>query len=254
MTTYGPYAAVYDDAGQTAFGLRMIRYLDRLLGRHPVGQGPMLDLACGTGTVAVAMASGGWHVYGVDGSAEMLDVARTKGDSAKVQVAWSQQDMRSLVLPTSMSLVTCLYDSLNYMLGLVNLNKALSAVASVLRPEGLFICDVSTPTAFDKYANRTFHSAGDGLDMIHSCSADAGRRRLTVDITGFVLVEGGLYSRFTEKHEQWAPTEREMRGALRRAGLVVEGCYDCFSLSGCGADSVRCAWVARKPTAAAGHS
>lgn len=252
MAIYGPYASVYDDAGQTAFSLRMIPYLAELLRRHRVSTGTMVDVACGTGTLAVAMAANGWKVYGVDASAEMLAVARTKADGAMIEVAWSQQDMRNLVLPTPMSLATCLYDSLNYMLDVNELGRALCAVAAVLRPDGLVICDLSTPVAFEQWANHTYYSTSTALDVIHSCTAGA-RRRLTVDIVGYTLEGSGLYRRFSEKHEQWAATDREMRGALRRAGLVVEGCYDCFSLRPRLSGSLRCAWVARKPNVMA-HS
>ena len=59
MAIYQDYAAVYDRSGQLAFSLKMIPYLARLLERHPVAGHTLLELACGTGTVAVAMAQAG---------------------------------------------------------------------------------------------------------------------------------------------------------------------------------------------------
>lgn len=84
MTIYTDYAAVYDASGQIAFSEQMIPYLARILERHPVGKGRMLDLACGTGTVAIAMALQDWQVTGVDGSEAMLAEARLKMQALEI--------------------------------------------------------------------------------------------------------------------------------------------------------------------------
>ena len=107
MSIYQDYARVYDAWG-SSLSLKMITYLGRLLDRHPSIGRTMLDLACGTGTMAIAQAQAGWRVYGVDGSAEMLAQARVKAEAMDATVLWSQQDMRHFHLPQRMSLVTCL--------------------------------------------------------------------------------------------------------------------------------------------------
>jgi ubiquinone/menaquinone biosynthesis C-methylase UbiE len=78
LTIYSEYASVYDASGQIAFSEQMIPYLRTILDRHPANKGALLDLACGTGTVAIAMALQGWQVIGIDGSETMLAQARTK--------------------------------------------------------------------------------------------------------------------------------------------------------------------------------
>jgi ubiquinone/menaquinone biosynthesis C-methylase UbiE len=115
MSIYHDYARLYDRSGQLGFSLRMIHYLDELLAIYPANGHSMLDLACGTGTVAIAMAGKSWQVQGLDGSAEMLRQAEEK-TPADVTIRWSQQDMRSFSSAEPVNLVTCLYDSLNYML------------------------------------------------------------------------------------------------------------------------------------------
>jgi SAM-dependent methyltransferase len=68
MTIYDKYAEVYDASGQIRFSLRMIPYVDQLLERQGLHVRSALDLACGTGTVAIALAAKGWTVYVVGGS------------------------------------------------------------------------------------------------------------------------------------------------------------------------------------------
>jgi triosephosphate isomerase len=69
---YDRYAQVYDNSGQVHFSLRMIAYLSDLLPRFGWQGESALDLACGTGTLALAYAQWGLRAYGVDGSAAML--------------------------------------------------------------------------------------------------------------------------------------------------------------------------------------
>ncbi|HCV42759.1 MAG TPA: hypothetical protein DGH68_04705, partial [Bacteroidetes bacterium] len=45
---------------------------------HKIPTSSLLDLACGTGTLAVMMARRGWKVFGIDASEGMLREGRTK--------------------------------------------------------------------------------------------------------------------------------------------------------------------------------
>lgn len=64
-----------------------------LAGSHPLS---VLDLGCGTGTLCCSLAARGHRVTGVDPAGAMLDVARRKPDSEKVQwVTSSAQNYKS---------------------------------------------------------------------------------------------------------------------------------------------------------------
>jgi SAM-dependent methyltransferase len=66
----------------------------------PVVERPILDVGTGTGRAAVALAAAGGRVIGLDASAEMLQVARTRGGAAHVEsrVRWAQADGHHLPL------------------------------------------------------------------------------------------------------------------------------------------------------------
>lgn len=57
----------------------------------------VLELACGTGRVAIRLAEAGVHVTGLDHSPAMLDVARFKS-SGMANLDWVQADMRNFRL------------------------------------------------------------------------------------------------------------------------------------------------------------
>lgn len=78
-TLYSHVATEYDDAIPSHVARH---YLERRLALFqawlPAG-GSVLDVGAGTGTVAAALAGRGYDAWGVDGSPEMLAVARAKG-------------------------------------------------------------------------------------------------------------------------------------------------------------------------------
>ncbi len=250
MTLYDHYAQVYDDSGQIAFSLKMIPYLDELLGRHPVPEHSMLDLACGTGTVALSYAQQGWEVYAVDASAGMLEQARRKAEDSGMTVTFSQQDMRHFVLPHKVALVTCLYDSLNYMLQLVDLKKVFGQVSQALLPGGLFLGDMNTQVTLEEvWGNNTFFVDRDDMSLILHSGYEAHTGLSTVHIVGFVRKPDGQYWRFDEHHTEVVHEAEHVRTALESAGLQVEAAYDCFEFSAPSARSRRIMWVARRPGA-----
>jgi len=247
MSIYKDYAGVYDQSGQLAFSLRMLPYLGRLLERHPVEGKVLLELACGTGTVAIAMAEAGWRVYAVDGSAEMLAQARAKARESNAPPFWSQQDMRHFVLPERVCLATCLYDSLNYMLSSDDLLAVFRRVFETLLPGGLFLFDMNTAWALaELWGDETFITDRDDLTVIFQNKYDPQQQRETVVVTCFQRVSE-LYRKIVERHTEQAYPSEQIATLLTDAGFQVEAQYACFSLKPPAPTTPRIMWVARRP-------
>src|SRR2546422_852191 len=62
--------------------------------------GPVLELGCGTGRLAIPLAQAGGAVTGIDRAPSMLSEARRKAEAAGVSVAWHEADMRAFDLGT----------------------------------------------------------------------------------------------------------------------------------------------------------
>lgn len=252
MNIYNQYAAVYDRSGQIAFSLKMIPYLDALLQRHPAPARSMADLACGTGTVALAFAQQGWQVCGVDGSTAMLDQARRKANETALHPLWIEQDMRSFALPHPVALVTCLYDSLNYMLSLEDLQQVFYRITEALQPGGVFMGDLNTVNELEQGWNgNTFFVDGSEQSLVMASQHDMETGCSTVHLVGFVRQSNGLYTRFDELHTEAAYSDHDVHAALAAAGLIVEAAYECFGFDIPDAQTRRGMWVARKPLARA---
>src|SRR5919205_1669822 len=103
MPIYHDYAPFYDGSGQIRFAVLIGQYLDEVLARHPVGGRRALDLACGTGTLALILADAGWDVVGLDSSEPMLALARAKAEDAGLagRLTFVHGDMRALHPPAA---------------------------------------------------------------------------------------------------------------------------------------------------------
>jgi ubiquinone/menaquinone biosynthesis C-methylase UbiE len=73
---------------------------ERLVRRVGIGQGErVLDIACGTGNVAIRAAQAGGQVIGLDLTPELFAAARILADDAGVRVDWVEGDAESLPYP-----------------------------------------------------------------------------------------------------------------------------------------------------------
>lgn len=249
---YGDYAAVYDMSGQIRFSLLMMHYLKDLLQRHAVSARRVLDLACGTGTLALLLADEGWEVVGLDASAAMLARAQAKhatsGQSSGL--SFVQGDMRSLLpllSPAQFDLVLCTYDSLNYLLTEADMAACMHSVAAVLAPGGLFIADMNTRhfLEHDWAACEIYEQPG--YVQINQSSFDPQQATSTLKLTGFVGNNDQGYTRFDEIHIERAYPPKVVAALFKKAALRVEAIYDCFTFAPPCATTQRLAWVVRKP-------
>ncbi|NLV74568.1 MAG: class I SAM-dependent methyltransferase [Chloroflexi bacterium] len=244
MPIYQDYAHVYDRSGQLRFSMRMLRYLDELLERFAVPGTRMIDLACGTGTVAIGMALHGFTVEGIDGSAEMLAEAALK-TPAGTAICWSQQDMRTFSAQPA-HLLTCLYDSLNYILTNDELLAVFRRVRAALEPHGLFIFDMNTPWVLaNHWDDATLVLDTPDLTTILQSVYDPHQQRAGVTVTCFER-QGELYRKIQENHQEQAYPLEQISDNLVRCGFQIEALYECFTFDPADDSTQRALWVARR--------
>lgn len=125
-----------------SFGMHRLwkRRLVEWAATRPGGQA--LDVCCGTGDVALALAKQGATVTGVDFSAKMLDKARLRG-KGQAGLRYVEADALALPFPSeSFDWVTIAYGLRN----LPNFDAGLNELVRVLRPGGsLLILDFGKP-------------------------------------------------------------------------------------------------------------
>lgn len=139
------YASAYDDLyGDKDYG-QECHLIDRLLQRY--GKGTvrnLLDLGCGTGSHAIPLAECGYRVAGVDRSADMVERAREKAASRKINgnAEFYRGDIRDCQLNDQFDASLMMFAVLGYQLGNSDVLQALRTARKHTRQGGLFLFDV----------------------------------------------------------------------------------------------------------------
>ena len=101
----------------------------------------VLDLGCGPGRHSIPLARLGARVTAVDRSTFLLEKARSRAESEKLNIEWVQEDMRSFVRPDAFDLAINLFTSFGYF-GDEEDMRVLRNVFRSLAPGGFFVIDV----------------------------------------------------------------------------------------------------------------
>ena len=112
---YARYAEIYDRTGQDRFGAAMAKLTLDYLRDRGVSISTAIDLACGTGSAAIALARNEITVTGIDLEPAMLSKARINGAAEGCEVDFRIGDMRRFGARAQVDLVVCFFDSLNYL-------------------------------------------------------------------------------------------------------------------------------------------
>lgn len=116
--------------------------------------GPLLDLACGTGTMAMRMAQLGFEVTGVDIVPEMIERASQKAQTQGVSIAWVVADARTFHLQKQFSFIYMLGNAFQHFLTRADLEALLARVRQHLHPQGCFLFGTRNPSPRNLFETR----------------------------------------------------------------------------------------------------
>jgi ubiquinone/menaquinone biosynthesis C-methylase UbiE len=215
MSAYSALAEHYDALMAHADYETVVRYLCTQFHKANLTSGDsILDLACGTGTVALALAKHGYDVIGIDASPDMLSAAAQKTNGSNPM--WLCQSMQMLDLNDTVDAAVCCFDGVNYLHTLGNLRRAFRRVHLFLKPGGLFVFDALPPERMADMDGKTFSSESESAYCtwrpLHT------RGKLTIEIDLFTR-EGSVWRRHMETHHQRAFTRTYLTETLASAGF-----------------------------------
>jgi Methyltransferase domain len=238
MDEYAPFAEIYEEwsapmTEDVPFYVELARTVD----------GPIVELAVGTGRVAIPVAEEtGRPVIGIDSSEAMLAKASDAAERANVELDLRAGDMRELSLDEPAALIYCPYRALLHLPTWADRRRVFERVAAALEPDGLFAWNVfvfdSAVAARQDRVARPFP----GSDTIWVYT-EHHRGDNRIDLTAYLGQPGSEPAGFS----LWWLTKSEWEGLLDVAGLETEALYGWFDRRPFGDDSEEFVWVARKP-------
>lgn len=146
MTLYDSIASIYDPWSRS-----VTEDVDFYVEHALASGGPVVELAVGTGRIAIPIARAGIDVIGVDSSPGMLAVARAAAEEAGVadRLDLRVGDLREPPVSERVPLVLCPFRSLLHMETEEEKLRALRAARGLLEPGGSFVFDVFAPSPED---------------------------------------------------------------------------------------------------------
>jgi SAM-dependent methyltransferase len=175
----------------------------------------LLDVPCGAGRLALALASRGFRMTGVDWSEAFLDHARAADRDGAVR--WERRDMRDLPWRARFDGAFCVGNSFAYLDDEGNA-AFLRAVASALKPGAPFVLE--TPMVVESLVrtikDRFWVKAGD-IHLLVSNRYDAARGRLDIEYT---FVSNGRIDVRSGTHRAY--TYRQLIELFEASGFAVE--------------------------------
>lgn len=174
-----------------------------------------LDAACGTGVLLHMLRHSGWDSVGIDLSESMLRIGRKQRGGLPL----AQADLRALPFHHNVDFITCLFDSMNFLLVEADVEAALRSLGEALSDDGLLYFDVVTERMItEHFADKDWDEDNPGFSSHWESRYD---RKRSISETR-VRVNTGAESVIRERVYPLHYLEH----AVRQAGLSILAVYD----------------------------
>lgn len=242
MESFGPVAPYYDALMAEVPYPMWADYYQLLLAQADASPHRLLDVCCGTGTVAEILCQRDYHVTGVDVSKEMIAIAQTKSLQCPGLLQFHVGDASDFDLGVTFEGAYSFFDSLNYVTDPRAFARAVACVSKHLVDGATFVFDLNTAYAFEQ---RMFDQRDLKKNSLinYKWKGDYDRESRIIRVDMEFWTEAG---RFSEVHVQRAHSHEEVLESCRSAGLVVTSVFESYTLDKPRAKSDRLHYVAVK--------
>lgn len=246
---YSHLAEIYDHLMRHVDYAYWADYIELVFRRFESKPKTLLELACGTGNLAMLLSDRGYNLTGVDRSAAMISVAENKARVAGKKLTFKRGDMVSPPVTGPFDAVLCLYDSVNYLLDLGSIQRLLQEVKRHLNDQGLFVFDACTEMNSKRYFHKQIDQDSiNGITYIRR-SEYLPDQRIQVNEFQLVSQRDGERVHQIERHEQRIYPVTDLQSAITASGLEYIGAFDGFTFSKASERSNRVHFVARRSVA-----
>lgn len=219
MNAYHALAASYDRLTADVDYEAIVAFYHQILKQENVRPRSAIDLACGTGSVALLLAEEYDRVIGVDMSEEMLTVAFQRAVEQGKHLQFICQRLQEMALPRAVDLAVCALDGLDYILDPGDCQKAIQRVYKALNPGGIFIFDVNTPEKLRAMDGQVFLDEDDDVYCVWRGEFDEQTNICSYGMDLFQR-EGEKWYRSFEEHREYAYSAQQLTSYLKAAGFT----------------------------------
>lgn len=152
MNTYKKFSYYYDEV------MKDINYnlWYEFISEYINDSSKILDLACGSGSLAILLKGFGYDVEGIDLSDTVIEIAKEKAKINHLNIPFYIQDMTNFDTGKKYDVITCFFDSVNFLDTHGKVEKLFDAVYKNLNENGYFIFDIFSLAMFERYSDNCF--------------------------------------------------------------------------------------------------
>ncbi|MFW6348310.1 MAG: class I SAM-dependent methyltransferase, partial [Cyclonatronaceae bacterium] len=136
---YSAIAPIYNEIMKDVDYEDWADFIDAIIQEHRPEAVSLLELACGTGQIAMYLEElECYDITATDLSEEMLEIGRRIADFREMNITWKQQDFFNITLEQQYDVVMALFDSVNYIRKEEQMLQFFENVAKVMHPDSIF--------------------------------------------------------------------------------------------------------------------
>ncbi|MEK4700523.1 class I SAM-dependent methyltransferase [Solibacillus sp. FSL R7-0668] len=201
MNSYERFAEVYDELMTDIPYGQYVQWITRHAPAIQFKQ--LLDIGCGTGTLASLLHAEGYQVSGIDLSEDMLAVASARMAANGITMPLFAMSMDEIEGFDGLDVAIIPIDSINYVKDEANVMETLKRIYVSLRDGGQLFFDVHSLFKMDEIFLDGPFTYDDG-ELTYVWHTEPGEFEHSVyhQMTFFVQTAGDLFERFDEEHFQ----------------------------------------------------
>ncbi len=236
---YEKFAEIYDLIMRGKWHKDYYKFIFKILRKLDFKPESILEVACGTGNLMEIFDNKEYKIEGLDLSNKMLDIAKKKG------LRVYQGNMISFRLNKEYDLILNIFDSLNYIQKISDLQKCFESTNNHLCEHGLFIFDMNSDFKINKILpnlKTEYYNLGD-TELIW-----LNRHKPNTWIADMIFFSksNGKFTRFYEKHVQKSYRFNDIKKLLKKTNFELLNVYSDFNFGKVKKNSERWFFVTRK--------
>tara|TARA_R110000868_G_scaffold304437_19_gene565355 strand:- start:9686 stop:10468 length:783 start_codon:yes stop_codon:yes gene_type:complete len=250
---YTSLAPLYDTLMEDVDYESWADFIDEIMQTHHFDPNQILELACGTGALAISLAElECYTITATDLSPSMIEVAKRKANEFELDVKFFPMNYLDMNLDQKYDCVFTVFDSVNYLKDKNEIKTLLLNTYKSLKKGGLFIFDFSTPK-----------NSLESVDFLNNEEGDTGKFRYIrssrydaiekihyneFDIEELDPKTGKVIHSFNEIHTQRAYSLNEMLSIVEQTPYHLVAKYEGFDLIDADENSARVTMVLKCQT------